>query len=103
MSDTDQRRLLTSNEVESAILFLNGGNQLWSIKENELTAEFVFSNFVYAFGFMTQVALLAEKMNHHPDWSNSYNRVNVRLTTHESGGLTQLDFELARRMNEIAS
>ena len=51
---------------------------------------------------MTQAALVAEKMNHHPDWSNSYKTVDVQLTTHESGGVTELDFELARQMSAIA-
>lgn len=60
---------------------------------------FVFRDFSEAFAFMTRVALQAEKMNHHPEWSNVYRKVEVTLTTHSAGGLTGLDFELARRLN----
>jgi len=62
--------------------------------------EFVFADFAEAFAFMTQVALAAEKRNHHPEWANVYNRVNVVLCTHDAGGLTALDFELARCADE---
>jgi 4a-hydroxytetrahydrobiopterin dehydratase len=63
---------------------------------------FVFADFTEAFGFMTQAALVAEKMNHHPEWSNVYKKVEVVLTTHEAEGLTSLDIELAEAMNRIA-
>lgn len=63
---------------------------------------FQFPTFNAAFGFMTRVALVAEKMAHHPEWLNVYNRVDVTLATHEAGGVTARDIELARRMNEIA-
>ena len=62
---------------------------------------FTFTNFVQAFGFMAQVALLAEKMDHHPDWSNAYNRVEITLSTHDAGGITDLDLELARKIETI--
>ena len=58
--------------------------------------EFVFGDFVQAFGFMTQIALAAEKHDHHPEWSNVYNKVTIVLTTHDAGGLSMKDFELAR-------
>jgi 4a-hydroxytetrahydrobiopterin dehydratase len=61
-----------------------------------LTREFLFEDFAQAFGFMAQVALAAERLNHHPEWSNVYNRVSVTLTTHDAQGLTALDLELAR-------
>ncbi len=61
-----------------------------------------FKTFNEAFGFMTQVALTAEKMNHHPEWSNVYNRVSIRLTTHDTGGLTEKDFALAREIDRAA-
>lgn len=64
--------------------------------------EFRFANFVAAWGFMSQAALRAEKMNHHPEWFNVYNRVEVTLTTHDAGGLTDLDVKLARAMDKIA-
>ena len=63
---------------------------------------FVFANFVEAFGFMTEVALVAERMDHHPEWSNVYKTVNVLLTTHDAGGLTMKDVELARAMEAAA-
>ena len=67
-----------------------------------LEKEFVFVNFVAAFGFMTQAAIWAEKLNHHPEWSNVYKSVNVGLTTHDTGGLSELDVKLARKMDAIA-
>lgn len=67
-----------------------------------LRKEFVFANFVAAFGFMTQAAIWAEKLNHHPEWSNVYKTVNVGLTTHDTGGLSELDVKLARKMDAIA-
>jgi 4a-hydroxytetrahydrobiopterin dehydratase len=64
--------------------------------------EFKFDNFVTAFGFMTRAALWAEKWNHHPEWSNVYNRVTVVLTTHDAGGVSELDAKLARKMDALA-
>lgn len=74
----------------------------WSLAGGKLTREFRFDDFVAAFGFMTRAAMEAEKMDHHPEWSNVYSRVNVALVTHSAGGITELDFELARRMNALA-
>ena len=65
--------------------------------------DFKFKDFIEAFGFMTQVALLAEKLNHHPEWSNVYNRVSITLTTHDVGGLSRLDIKLAGLIDEIFS
>lgn len=67
-----------------------------------ITKTFVFADFVQAFGFMSQVALVAERMDHHPEWSNVYKTVNVLLTTHDANGLTGKDVELARSMDRIA-
>lgn len=75
----------------------------WSIADDKLRREFKFSSFVEAFGFMTSAAIEAEKMNHHPEWFNVYNKVTVDLTTHSAGGITELDFELAAKMNKLAS
>lgn len=61
-----------------------------------ITREFVFADFIQAFAFMTQVALVAEKHNHHPEWANIYNKVRITLTTHDANGLTQRDMDLAR-------
>lgn len=68
-----------------------------------LRREFVFADFVQAFGFMSQVALVAERMNHHPEWHNVYRRVSVHLTTHDVAGLSLRDIELARAMDAIAA
>ena len=65
--------------------------------------QFKFANFVEAFGFMTSAALIAEKMNHHPEWSNVYNRVDVTLTTHDADGLTDLDVSLAKALDTLFS
>ena len=72
----------------------------WTLRDDAsaIYRSFRFADFSEAFAFMTRVALLAEKDNHHPEWSNVYNRVEVRLTTHSTGGLTEKDIDLARRM-----
>ena len=67
-----------------------------------ITKTFTFRNFVEAFGWMTRVAIWAEKLNHHPDWSNVYKTVDVTLSTHDAGGLTALDVKLARKMDALA-
>lgn len=73
----------------------------WSFDGNYITREFKFKTFVDAFSFMTAVALVAEKMDHHPDWSNVYNTVNIKLNTHDANGITKLDFDLADRIDMI--
>lgn len=73
----------------------------WSLKDGKLHRSFRFEDFVTAFGFMTQAALVAETMNHHPEWFNVYNTVRVDLTTHDAGGISELDFQLAERMNGL--
>ena len=75
----------------------------WELRDEKLYRKFSFENFVEAFGFMTKAALLAETMNHHPEWSNVYNRVEVYLTTHDANGISEKDFELARLMSKYAS
>jgi 4a-hydroxytetrahydrobiopterin dehydratase len=89
---------LPTAEIEARLQPLDG----WRLEQGKLHRDFRFQSFVTAFGFMSQVALVAEKLDHHPEWSNVYGRVVVDLTTHDAGGVTDLDFELARRMNEIA-
>jgi 4a-hydroxytetrahydrobiopterin dehydratase len=74
----------------------------WRMEDDSLHAQWVFKDFAQAMAFMNAVAEVAERMNHHPEWTNVYNRVNVRLTTHDAGGLTQLDFDLARAMDALA-
>lgn len=73
----------------------------WTVENGKLKREFTFKNFVEAFGFMASVALEAEKLDHHPDWSNSYNKVTISLVNHEVNGITQLDFDLAAKMDEL--
>ncbi|NDD69649.1 MAG: 4a-hydroxytetrahydrobiopterin dehydratase [Synechococcaceae bacterium WB9_4xC_028] len=75
----------------------------WSLVNGKLRRELRFADFVAAFGFMTQVALAAEAMGHHPEWSNVWNRVVVELTTHDTGGLSDLDLRLAQRIDQIAA
>ena len=76
--------------------------EYWVLADGKLQQEYKFANFVRAFGFMTSAAIEAEKMNHHPEWSNVYNRVLVNLVTHSADGITELDFKLAKKMNELA-
>ena len=77
---------------------------LWKVnlQSNEIISEFIFEDFKRAFQFMTESASYAEEINHHPDWSNSWNKVMVRLTTHSSSGLTNLDIKLAQKMDGLA-
>lgn len=74
----------------------------WQLSDGKLRKVFKFKDFVSAFGFMTEVAIVAEKKNHHPEWLNVYSKVEVYLTTHEVGGITERDFELATVMDAIA-
>lgn len=73
----------------------------WEYRDDKLVREFRFKNFVEAFDWMKRVADKAEEMNHHPDWSNVYNRVRVELTTHDAGSVTDKDFALAKIMNVL--
>ena len=74
----------------------------WTIKAGKLHKEFQFDTFVTAFGFMTQLALVAESMNHPPEWFNVYNRVTIDLTTHDAGGISDLDFQWAKQADAIS-
>ncbi len=75
----------------------------WTTSNGKLRRELVFSNFVTAFGFMTRVALLAERANHHPEWFNVYSKVVIELTTHDAGGITEKDFRLAQEIDSEAA
>ena len=98
------RQRLTDTETAEALGRLNAGlEEPWRLVDGRLRKGFRFADFVGAFGFMTRAALVAERMDHHPDWRNVYNRVEVDLSTHDAGGLTALDFELARRMEDLAT
>jgi 4a-hydroxytetrahydrobiopterin dehydratase len=78
-----------------------GEHPNWTLGDGALHRSFVFRDFVDAFGFMTRVALLAERADHHPDWSNAYKRVEIALSTHDAGGLTDKDFELAAEIDAL--
>jgi len=92
------RARLSDDELAAALAELPG----WSVAAGKLHREFRFQDFNAAFGFMTRVALEAERMNHHPDWSNVWNRVVVDLVTHDAGGVTASDVKLARTMDALA-
>ncbi|MFT5501004.1 MAG: 4a-hydroxytetrahydrobiopterin dehydratase [Woeseiaceae bacterium] len=89
---------LTAAAIEDGLVSLVG----WSLDEGKLRRDFKFADFVQAFGFMTSAAIEAEKMNHHPEWFNVYNKVVVHLTTHSAAGITELDLQLAAKMSDLA-
>ena len=93
---------LTNAEREAMVAPLLAQGWAHDPTRDALTKTFVFANFVAAFGFMTQSAIWAEKLNHHPEWSNVYKTVTVLLTTHDANGLTQLDVKLAEKMDKLA-
>ena len=76
-------------------------NPSWIIDNKMIKREFKFDNFIDAFGFMSKVALLSEKMDHHPDWQNTYNKVKINLTTHDKGGITNNDINLAESIDKL--
>ena len=90
---------------EAAIAEKLAAAEGWALDEDGLgiRKSFKFRTFFQAFGFMTEAAITAEKLNHHPEWFNVYNRVDVRLTTHDAGGLSELDFKLAAAMEKAAA
>jgi 4a-hydroxytetrahydrobiopterin dehydratase len=94
------REKLGAEAVREALAGLEG----WTLAAdgNAIKRNFTFRNFSEAFAFMTRVAMAAEKIDHHPDWTNVYKTVDVTLHTHDAGGLTELDFKLARKMNAYA-
>ena len=89
----------TAEQIEAFISQFSS----WTVENNKLHREYVFGNFVQAFGFMTEIALIAERTEHHPEWFNVYKNVVVDLTTHEADGITERDFNLAKNMEEIAN
>lgn len=93
--------ILESNVVSQKMQALGD----WSLSADgrSIAHTFQFADFIQAFSFMTQVALIAEKQNHHPDWSNSWNKVEINLTSHDVGGISERDIKLALAINVIAS
>lgn len=88
---------LDSQSISEQLGALEG----WTVLDNKLHRSLAFDNFVAAWGFMNQVALLAEKMDHHPEWSNVYGKVEINLTTHDAGGISSRDFDLAASINAL--
>ena len=99
MSNDQQKkpRKLSESEIELAISDL----RVWVVKDSKLHRSFEFKNFVEAFAFMTEIALRAEKMNHHPEWFNVYNKVTIDLMTHDVSGISDQDIKLAKMINGI--
>jgi len=89
---------LTQSDIDEELKKLAG----WSIVNEKLHKEFQFDSFNQAFGFMTRAAMEIEKMNHHPEWFNVYNRITIELTTHDEGGITNNDVNLAKILNSLA-
>ena len=89
---------LSDDEVTARLDALDG----WTLADGKLHKEYVFADFSEAWGWMSRVALAAEQLNHHPEWFNVYRTVRVDLATHDAGGVTALDFELAARMDALA-
>ena len=88
---------LSEEKLEEELSKLSG----WSIVNDKLHKEFLFENFNQAFGFMVRASMEIEKMNHHPEWFNVYNKITVDLTTHDSGGITKNDINLAKILNSL--
>jgi len=89
---------LSSEQISEELKNLPG----WSVKDEKLHKDFEFGDFNEAFGFMTRAAIHIEKMNHHPEWFNVYNKLTVDLTTHDAGGITENDINLAKILNSLA-
>ena len=94
------KKLSKKERDKDLSLFLNNG-WLHDRNQDTITKKYLFSNFVDAFGWMCKAALEAEKLNHHPEWSNVFNRVSVTLTTHDANGLTALDLKLAEKLDSL--
>jgi 4a-hydroxytetrahydrobiopterin dehydratase len=88
---------LSSESIDTELKNLKG----WTVVNNKMHKEFEFEDFNQAFGFMTRAAMHIEKMNHHPEWFNVYNKIIVDLTTHDAGGITQNDINLAKILNSL--
>tara|TARA_B110000196_G_scaffold274709_1_gene251781 strand:+ start:18 stop:317 length:300 start_codon:yes stop_codon:yes gene_type:complete len=88
---------LNKQEIQARISKVDA---VWILKGKFIHRDFVFKDFIQAFSFMTSVALIAEKSDHHPNWKNAYNKVNIALSTHNADGLTDKDFELAREIDQ---
>lgn len=97
---TEMAERLSEEEQREGLKRIPNWNRVES--SDSISRSFKFKNFVEAFGFMGKVALIAEKLNHHPDWSNSYNKVDISLTSHDVNGLSERDITLAEKIDELA-
>lgn len=88
----------TEKEIQTA---LKDKLTFWKLESDRLVREYKFKNFIEAFGFMSKVALLAQQANHHPEWSNVYNKVKICLTTHDADGISQKDIDLALQIDNL--
>jgi 4a-hydroxytetrahydrobiopterin dehydratase len=95
------KKLMVSLLEQNQLDYFIKNNPSWIIDNKIIKKEFEFDNFINAFGFMSKVALLSEKMNHHPDWQNTYNKVKINLTTHDKGGITTNDIQLAKSIDKL--
>lgn len=94
------KQKLSESEIEKALVELPG----WEVKDGKLHKQFKFGSFAEAMGWMVSVALYADKQDHHPEWSNVYNKVSVNLVTHDLGNaISNLDVDLARKMEDLAA
>ena len=89
--------LLKAEELKELVVRIPG----WEINDGQIQRELNFSNFIEAFSFMTKIALICEKYNHHPNWENVYSKVKIRLSTHDLGGISNLDQTLASEINKV--
>ncbi len=97
-NQSSNNSLLDDEEIKKRLKSIDGN---WELSGNKLVCEFEFSDFKEAFSFMTAVALISERLFHHPEWSNVYNKVSIAITNHSTGGLTELDFEFVKQVNKF--
>ena len=95
------KKLMVSLLEQKQLDYFIEKNPSWIIDNKTIKKEFTFDTFIDAFGFMSKVALLSEKMDHHPDWQNIYNKVKINLTTHDKGGITNNDINLAESIDKL--
>jgi 4a-hydroxytetrahydrobiopterin dehydratase len=92
-----KRKKLNASETKNHLKELTG----WTLDNNFIQKDFEFKDFLEAFGFLSRIAVLSEKLNHHPNWSGVYNKVQIKLQTHDAGGITAKDIELAKQIEKI--
>jgi len=92
-----QIKALSPQEIADKL----GDNSEWELKDNKLYRRLVFEDFVHAFGFISQISMVAEKMNHHPEWANVYRTLDIYLTTHDAGGVSEKDFALLEQIEKL--